>query len=361
MQFKVWHGSDVDFDNLDVSKTVRGLFFTDSYEQAALYGEPRQYLIEMNNPYETDFNGNLWDEGDGDYPDIDILVEDVQQMGYDGVIAYNIRGNPKAKPSTNYIIFSNANIKPIANSISEEIKLSKELEDVILKSLQTVINASRFSSGKLSKAKQNGIIQDAIRAEIERLSGVNESINNNIITVYHGTNADIEVKDLKINYESSEQIYGPALYFSLTPEGASEYGIKILEAKIDISKLDDFRFPMGREGSGTYGTFHDLLELDYDNTKENILEWIKDNPHKWLKKLGLNKKELQTAYNHASKYDDTSYLAELYCDSEERRNELWKDYLENQAGIRESTLEDGYFGIIDYTQVAIYIPDKVIL
>ena len=77
--------------------------------------ELKYCFLESQNPYETDFEGNTWDEGDGWFSNIDAIAEYAKNEGYDGVIARNIRGNEEDKPRTDYVVFDLKHVKTNEN------------------------------------------------------------------------------------------------------------------------------------------------------------------------------------------------------------------------------------------------------
>ncbi len=119
--FLLWFGDSLMIDGQgkplvvyrsgSIEESIRGFFFTDVKSRADQYGEAKPYYLSILNPYITDFNGNTWDEGDGDYCDIDSLAENAAMDGYDGVIAHNVRGNPDSEPSLEVVVFTSSQIR----------------------------------------------------------------------------------------------------------------------------------------------------------------------------------------------------------------------------------------------------------
>jgi len=120
-QHIVYHGGK---DTL--TRNIQGIFFSDSREAAGKYGEISKHIIDLQNPYETDFEGNTWDEGDGWFSNIDAIAEYAKNEGYDGVIARNIRGNEEDKPRTDYVVFDLKHVK--TNEVELDIDFQKALQ-----------------------------------------------------------------------------------------------------------------------------------------------------------------------------------------------------------------------------------------
>jgi len=93
-----------------VITSQRGFHFSDSKERAASYGTSRAYNLQVGNPYVTDFNGNMWDEGDGDFVNIDDIVNYAKREGFDGVVAHNVVGREGDEPTTEYVAYDPSQI-----------------------------------------------------------------------------------------------------------------------------------------------------------------------------------------------------------------------------------------------------------
>lgn len=141
-----------------------------------------------------------------------------------------------------------------------------------------------------------------------------KAVLDKIVTVYHGSrNPNIKsVEELKADPESSEKMYGTGIYFSSSENGARQYGENIIMAQVDTSTLMDLTYPMGRESTGTLGTWQQFVDMVNENDYNN--EGVPD----------------------------------------EKEDELWKEYHERQDEIREEILSQKYNGVIDRTQVCLY-------
>ena len=133
---------------------------------------------------------------------------------------------------------------------------------------------------------------------------INESNYHNI--VYHGTNIEnLTIKNIKINYDSEEQFYGPGFYATPDIELAKNYGSIIYEVKVDgnFMKITN---PMH---VGSLGTFQQYLE-----------------------------------YGEYSDEDDA-----------------YRYYKEIQLEVRNDIINAGYDGAYDNNQIVIYYPENNII
>jgi hypothetical protein len=201
-------------------------------------------------------------------------------------------------------------------------------------------------------------MSEDIRKMIDKVKNfkifVNESIENkrtqNNIW-YHGSNSNkLTINNIKINDKSREMFFGNAFYVASDINLAKKYGNYIYAVEFD----GNFYYVKSREMLGTYGTFEQYLDTILDSYKENILDYIKEDPKHWLTKLNLEKKEFVELYNNG----DSDTLAEYYIKNNE--NSLFEEYRENQMSLRDEYEEDGYDGLIDITQAAIFNPQKSI-
>lgn len=93
----VYHGSAVEFDGFDFSKAKDGAhFFTDNEMHAATFGNPKPFIVEMENPMiigQTDLE-RRWDETVNDGGESGVLprdmvalfVADAKRAGFDGLV-----------------------------------------------------------------------------------------------------------------------------------------------------------------------------------------------------------------------------------------------------------------------------------
>lgn len=201
-------------------------------------------------------------------------------------------------------------------------------------------------------------MNEDIRKMIDKVKNFKEIVNENIenkrtnSTIwYHGSSSPkLTINTIKINDNSPEMFYGNAFYVASDINLAKRYGKYIYEVEFD----GNFYEVKSRETLGTYGTFEQYLATLTDSYIENILDNIKENPKYWLNKLKIEKDELLELYNDGDSNRLTSYFIE------NNKDELFKEYVDNQVSLRDEYEEDGCDGLIDITQCAIFNPQKSI-
>jgi len=201
-------------------------------------------------------------------------------------------------------------------------------------------------------------MSEDIRKMIDKVKNfkqfVNENLKNkrtNSTIWYHGSSSPkLTINTIKINDNSSEMFYGNGFYVASDINLAKRYGKYIYEVEFD----GNFYEVKSRETLGTYGTFEQYLETLTDSYRENILDNIEENPKYWLNKLKIEKDELVELYNDG----DSNRLASYFI--ENNKDELFKEYVDNQVSLKEEYEEDGYDGLIDITQCVIFNPQKSI-
>ena len=201
-------------------------------------------------------------------------------------------------------------------------------------------------------------MNEDIRKMIDKVKNFKEIVNENIenkrtnSTIwYHGSSSPkLTINTIKINDNSPEMFYGNAFYVASDINLAKRYGKYIYEVEFD----GNFYEVKSRETLGTYGTFEQYLATLTDSYIENILDNIKENPKYWLNKLKIEKDELLELYNDGDSNRLTSYFIE------NNKDELFKEYVDNQVSLRDEYEEDGFDGLIDITQCAIFNPQKSI-
>jgi len=198
------------------------------------------------------------------------------------------------------------------------------------------------------KIKLHKFISSAIRKYL------NENIKNkrtNLDIWYHGSNSPkLSINTIKINHNSPEMFYGDGFYVASDINLAKRYGRYIYEVEFD----GNFYEVKTREVLGTYGTFDEYLETIINSYRENILDYIKENPKYWLNKLKIKKDELIKLYGDGDSDTLTSYFIKNNID------ELFKEYIDNQISLREEYEDEGYDGLIDGVQCVIFNPQKSI-
>lgn len=106
----VYHGNKSG-DLPDVNKTVRGVFFSEGFKYASRYGEANGYFINARNIIEEDFTDDFNESIDDAVNQVDNVVDYAKEDGFDGAKLGGIIGRPDDNPRTDYVVFSNNQIK----------------------------------------------------------------------------------------------------------------------------------------------------------------------------------------------------------------------------------------------------------
>jgi len=157
-----------------------------------------------------------------------------------------------------------------------------------------------------------------------------------VTTAFHGSNSLIRNKDeIRINFKSEQQFYGPAFYLSVSIDLARIYGRNLYEVSFTTERLFNVVSSLDVRTTGTFSQF---------------LNMLKRYPEELISETILSDESF-----------DEDGIRNLVEDRVEENIDIYfQEYLIEQYEIRDE-FEEEYDGIFDGKQYAIYFPEKTIL
>ena len=129
----VYHGSMADFNIFDLSEArdtedIEAFFFSGDYEESSGYGNVGEYYLNITNPADYDTAYDIFFKHKGKEHAGRLAREELQSMGYDGVIA----ADEDSPEYTEYLVFDSNQIKRVDNkkpTESADIRYSIKIDD----------------------------------------------------------------------------------------------------------------------------------------------------------------------------------------------------------------------------------------
>jgi len=185
--------------------------------------------------------------------------------------------------------------------------LMDKFTDDMIKESETI----KSTEDANNRASMEGMPKDVQTFEVkaEEAAPITPKEGGGVVKAYHGTDSQI-VGELKVDAQSTEQFYGPAIYLKHTKEGATQYGKNVHEVNVDTTGFLDLRGQSSIHRAGVTGT---------NGTYDQFLEMI----------------------------------------GEQDSPKNFKEYLSRQKQVRDDLVKDGYKGIIDDTQIVVFDKSKL--
>ena len=128
----VYHGSMADFNIFDLSEArdtedIEAFFFSGDYEESSGYGNVREFYLNIINPADYNTAYDIFFKHKGKEHAGRLAREELQSMGYDGVIAVD-EDSPEY---TEYLVFNSNQIKRVGNkkpTVNPDIRKSIKVD-----------------------------------------------------------------------------------------------------------------------------------------------------------------------------------------------------------------------------------------
>ena len=128
----VYHGSMADFNIFDLNEArdtedIEAFFFSGDYEESSGYGNVGEYYLNITNPADYDTAYDIFFKHKGKEHAGRLAREELQSMGYDGVIAVD-EDSPEY---TEYLVFNSNQIKRVGNkkpTVNPDIRKSIKVD-----------------------------------------------------------------------------------------------------------------------------------------------------------------------------------------------------------------------------------------
>ena len=172
----VYHGSMADFNIFDLSEArdtedIEAFFFSGDYEESSGYGNVREFYLNITNPADYNTAYDIFFKHKGKEHAGRLAREELQSMGYDGVIAVD-EDSPEY---TEYLVFNSNQIKRVNNkkpTVNPDIRKSIKVDwdkNNTYKVPERTYDAENFfnlSDEKMDAAEKQDILAKAYIANI---------------------------------------------------------------------------------------------------------------------------------------------------------------------------------------------------